>query len=161
MVCELSNETGSVVARLIQRSLEIYAKTVNLNLYNGHFSYIFDFSKYDHSYACLHCSKMWNDSWAYHRHVKSCTFDVRYRYPGSIYQNPKAIFEKLHEHGVNIPAHDRFITKVSWIKAIYPKTPKKPRGSPCIALCLSVFAVTSQAFKHLSVSLMTQAMMKT
>jgi len=108
MVYELSNETGSVVARLIQRSREIYAKTVNLNLYNGHFSYIFDFSKYAHSYACLRCSKMWNDSWAYHRHVKSCTFDVRYKYPGGIYQNPKTIYEKLQEHGVSIPAHDRF-----------------------------------------------------
>jgi len=67
MVYELSHETGSVVARLIQRSREIYAKTVNLNLYNRHFSYIFDFSKYAHSYACLRCSKMWNDKWAYHR----------------------------------------------------------------------------------------------
>jgi len=51
MVYELSNETGSVVARLIQRSREIYAETVNLNLYNEQFSYIFDFSKYAHSYA--------------------------------------------------------------------------------------------------------------
>ena len=100
MVYELSNETGSVVGRLIKRSREIYAKTVNLNWYIGHFSYIFDFSKYAHSYACLRCSKMWNDKWAYHRHVKSCNFDVRYKYPGGIHQNPKTIYEKLHEHGV-------------------------------------------------------------
>ena len=53
MVYKLRNETGSVVARLIQRSHEIYTKTVYSNLYNGHFSYIFDFSKYTHPYACL------------------------------------------------------------------------------------------------------------
>jgi len=83
-------------------------KTINLSLYNGHFSYIFDFSKYAHSYAYLRCSKMWNDSWAYHRHVKSCNFDVRYKYPGGIYQNPKTIYQKLHEHDVITPKHDRF-----------------------------------------------------
>jgi len=33
---------------------------------------------------------------------------VRYKYPGGIYQNPKKIYEKLREHGVIIPAHDRF-----------------------------------------------------
>ena len=51
---------------------------------------------------------MWNDSWAYRRHVKSCTFDVRYKYPGGIYQNPKTVYEKRQEHGVSIPAHFRF-----------------------------------------------------
>ena len=51
---------------------------------------------------------MWKDSWAYHRHVKSCTFDVHFKYPSSIYQKPKTIYEKLQEHGVSIPAHDRF-----------------------------------------------------
>jgi len=108
MVYELSNETGTVVARLIQRSREIYTKTLNLNLYNRHFSYIFDFAKYAHSYVCLPCSKMWNAKWAYHRHVKSCNCIVCCKYPGGKYQNPKTFYEKLHTHEVIIPAHDIF-----------------------------------------------------
>jgi len=51
---------------------------------------------------------MWNAKWDYHRHAKSCNFDVRYKCPGGIYKNPKTIYVKLYAHGVVIPAHDRF-----------------------------------------------------
>jgi len=144
MVYELSNETGSAVARLIQRSRELYAKTVNLNLCSGRFSCVFDFSKYVHSYACPRCSKMWNESWSYRRHVESCNFDVRYKYSGGIYQNPKTIFEKLKDHGVVIPSHDGYCPYRSTFdyesfmdKRNSPQNTDKPRGLPCMSVNVS------------------------
>ena len=49
---EAEDEEDEHTAKLIYRSLGQYEGTVYLNLYENHFSYIYDISKYSHSYQC-------------------------------------------------------------------------------------------------------------
>jgi hypothetical protein len=45
-------EAGDIAARLVQRSPYSYQETMNLNLYEQHFSYVNDMEKYSHSFLC-------------------------------------------------------------------------------------------------------------
>jgi hypothetical protein len=45
-------EAGDIAARLVRRSPYKYDDTMNLNLYEQHFSYIKDLRSYSHSYLC-------------------------------------------------------------------------------------------------------------
>jgi hypothetical protein len=55
-------EAGGIAARLVRRSPYKYDDTMNLNLYEQHFSYNKDLRSYSHSYLCSKCD-----------HLESCT----------------------------------------------------------------------------------------
>ena len=52
-------EAGDIAARLVRRSPYKYDDTMNLNLYEQHFSYIKDLRSYSHSYLCSKCDRLW------------------------------------------------------------------------------------------------------
>ena len=55
-LAELENDT---VCWLIQNSHKIYPKTMKLNLFENHFSYIFHFEKYGKVFQCVKCDVLW------------------------------------------------------------------------------------------------------
>ena len=59
---------------------------MNLNLYEDHFSYVNDMEKYNHSFLCSKCDRLWKTRWELHRHERTCTGDDIYKYPGGMYQ---------------------------------------------------------------------------
>ena len=59
-VFELKKEDdGSVVGQIVQRSHHRYPDTMNLNLYQNHFSLITNMEQYCQSYECKLCGKLW------------------------------------------------------------------------------------------------------
>ena len=97
-----------IVAKVVQRSHRQYADTMNVNLYQDHFSYIINLDQYCKSYACQRCGKLWKHVGMLHRHERTCEAAVRHKYVGGSYQLPQTIFEKLEDDGINIPKEDRF-----------------------------------------------------
>ena len=95
------------VAKLVQRSCELYQETMRLNVFENHLSVIVDFERYCGVYQCVHCNKLWYNSKHYNQHTKSCTTTVREVFPGGIHRNPPTIFKKLEEIGIVVPRCDR------------------------------------------------------
>ena len=95
------------VAKLVQRSRELYQETIRLNVFENHLSVIVDFERYCSVYQCVHCNKLWYNAKHYNQHTKSCTTTVREVFPGGIHRNPPTIFEKLEEIGIVVPRCDR------------------------------------------------------
>jgi hypothetical protein len=101
-------EEGYIAARLVRRSPYSHQETMNLNLYEDHFSYINDMEKYSHSFLCSKCDRLWKSRWELHRHERTCTGDVIYKYPGGVYHTPQTVFDRLEDEGIDVPAEDRY-----------------------------------------------------
>ena len=94
------DETPDISATLIRRSHRKYPSTLFLNLYEKHFSYIKDLSRYSKSFCCSRCGKYWKHMWRCFRHEKTCDGKVQLKYPGGAYHVPKTIFEQLEDEGI-------------------------------------------------------------
>ena len=81
-------EEGDIAARLVRRSPYSYQETMNLKLYEDHFRYVNDMEKYSHSFLCSKCDRLWKYVGMLHRHERTCTGDVIYKYPGGVYHTP-------------------------------------------------------------------------
>jgi hypothetical protein len=90
-------EPGDIAARLVRRSPYKYDDTMNLNLYEQHFSYIKDLRSYSHSYLCSKCDRLWKHVGKLHRHERTCTGDVIYKYPGGAYHTTQTVFDRLED----------------------------------------------------------------
>ncbi len=108
---EEENADGSkqVVAQIVQRSHRTFDRTVNLNLYESHFSYIQDLSMYSKSYGCRKCGKLFHTLCKLTRHEKGCEVEVRRVYPGGVYHRTDGVFELLEDEGIHVPHQDRVI----------------------------------------------------
>ena len=78
-------EAGDIAARLVRRSLNSYQESMNLNLYEDHFSYVSDIEKYSHSYLCSKCDRLWKHVGMLHRHERTCTRSAIYKYHSGVY----------------------------------------------------------------------------
>jgi hypothetical protein len=66
-------EAGDITTRLVRRSPYSFEDTMNLKLYEDHFSYVSDMEKYSHSYPCLKCDRLWKHVGTLHRHERTTT----------------------------------------------------------------------------------------
>jgi len=64
-------EAGDITARLVRRSPYSFEDTMNLNLYEDHFSYVSDMEKYSHNYPCSKCGRLWKHVGTLHRHEQT------------------------------------------------------------------------------------------
>ena len=99
-------EEGDIAARLVRRSRYCYQETMNLNLYEDHFSCANDMEKYSHSFLCSKCDRLWKTRWVLHRHERICTGDVIYKYTGVMYHTPQTVCERLED--IDVREEDRF-----------------------------------------------------
>ena len=100
-------EAGKVNVELVRRSPYKYDDTMNLNLYEQHFSYIKDLRSHNRSYLCSKCDKLWKHVRMLHRHERTCTGDVIYKYIGSVYHTANTVIDQLEDEGIDVP-EDRF-----------------------------------------------------
>ena len=101
-------EDGQVVAKLIQRSFHHYSETMNLNLYETHFSLISSLDHYSHLYECPCCHKLWKKSFLLHQHMKTCTNVTKRRFVGGTYEPELTVFELLEDEGINVDVQQQF-----------------------------------------------------
>jgi len=139
-------EEGDIAARLVRRSPYSYQETMNLNLYEDHFSYVNDMEKYRHSFLCSKCDRLWKDVGKLHRHERTCTGDVIYKYPGGVYHTAQTVFDRLEDEAIDVPEEDRYYPyrATYYIEVIYSlQTRDDPRSwsGPVItyySVCLCV-----------------------
>ena len=108
LVYELAEFENDPVCHLIQNSRKIYPKTMKLNLFENHFSYIFHFEKYCKVFQSLKCDVLWYNPMNYNQHIKHCQGQVNYTYKGEVFRLTPTIFEELVELGIHVPESDRF-----------------------------------------------------
>jgi hypothetical protein len=101
-------EAGDIAARLVRRSPYSFEDTMNLNLCERHFSYVSNMEKYSHSYLCSKCDWLWKHVGKLHRHERTCTGDVIYKYPGGVYHTAKTLFDRLEDEGIDVPEEERY-----------------------------------------------------
>ncbi|KAK3109123.1 hypothetical protein FSP39_023489 [Pinctada imbricata] len=87
----------------IYKSRGRYEKTMYVHLYQGHFSYIKDFSLFAKKYQCKFCDKLWDHHGHYVRHELRCQDKTRFVYPGGFYKPTKTLFEELSYFGIGCP----------------------------------------------------------
>ena len=95
-------------AHPVYRSFQHYPKTLHLNLYNNHFSFINNLKIYSKSFCCSRCGKYWKEAFTLKRHEQTCEAKVKHRFPGGVFKIPKTIFELLEEEGIRIPQDLKF-----------------------------------------------------
>ena len=78
--------------------------SMNLNLYENHFSIISNFSRYARKFSCRFCRRTSRSVSNLIRHEKSCSIRVKYTFPGGVYTPALSIFEELEQTlGIPIP----------------------------------------------------------
>jgi hypothetical protein len=101
-------EAGDIAARLVRRSPISFKDTMNLNLYEDHFSYVSDMEKYTHSYLCSKCDRLWKHVGKLHRHERTCTGSVIYKYPGGVYHTAQTVFDRSEDEGIEVSEEDGY-----------------------------------------------------
>jgi hypothetical protein len=72
-------EAGDIAARLVRRSSYKYDDTMNLNLYEQHFSYVSNMEKYSHSYLCnVQSIFLKENEWHQFNYLKSVKYNPFY-----------------------------------------------------------------------------------
>ena len=90
------------------KSSERYPKTMYVNHFNNHLSYIQDFENYAKKYQCKFCQRLFKTYSTLKQHSSKCKDKTRFVFPGGFYQQPKTIFEQLENIGIHVPEKDRY-----------------------------------------------------
>jgi hypothetical protein len=53
--------------------------------------------KYSHSFLCSKCDRLWKHIGMLHRHERTCTGDVIYKYPGGVYHTTQTVFDRAEQ----------------------------------------------------------------
>jgi len=87
----------------VRRSSHVYPSTMNLNLYNNHFSYITDINGVTNTWECNECGKFFDKCNKLTRHRKNgCKGSTKRVYPGGYYKCTPTIFEALKSHQIDV-----------------------------------------------------------
>ena len=97
---------GSAITRYI--SLAKHSKTLYLNIYEDHMSWIKNVDQYTRRFKCKHCFRMYKKRSKLIQHQKKCILMTRYICPTSAYRYHQSLFEQLECIGVVIPMHKRW-----------------------------------------------------
>ena len=105
---EVNEERADIAATPVRRSHRKYPSTLYLNLYENHFSYIKDLTRYSKSFCCSSCGKYWKRASDLWQHEQTCDGKVQLKYPGGAYHVPKTVFEELEDEGIVVSEEHRY-----------------------------------------------------
>ena len=104
----VKNDEGQIVGQIVQRTHRRYTDTMNLNLFEDHFSLITSLDLFSKSFSCRHCGKVWKQLWLLKRHEKSCTHITKKKYVGGSYQPEPTVFELLADEGIIVDTSKQY-----------------------------------------------------
>jgi hypothetical protein len=100
--------------------------------------------KYGHSFLCSKCARLWKHVGTLHRHERTCTGDVIYKYPGSVYHTAQTTFDRLEDEGIDVPEEDRYYpyrATLMWCYSLQRRDDPRSWSGPvtmCYSACLCV-----------------------
>ncbi|XP_071805255.1 uncharacterized protein [Asterias amurensis] len=121
-------EQKKTFAKLVTRSRMTKKKTMYLNLFKRHFSYIKDFNLYSNTFCCTNtwCQRVFRRSNGLKIHMAKCSKNIKHRFPGSVYRPAPSIFDRLLDENISVPAEDRcFPHRATFRFEIFPDTSEK------------------------------------
>ena len=111
-----------------RRSAYKYTDTLRLLHYKRHFMHIIDIDKLGHSLACQKCHKLFQAQRLLTQHEKTCQgSQIKYRYPGGVYNPPQNILQKLHSQGIDIDTTFVFPFRASFDFEVFFSTDDLPK----------------------------------
>ena len=97
---------------ILYKSMEAYtseiSKTMNLNLFEDHLSYIVKFRSYAKKFQCRMCPRLFDQKCHVIRHEKVCQNSTKIKLPGGYFDQHKSVFDKLLDLGVNVDNKNQF-----------------------------------------------------
>ena len=96
------------VSSHVFRSRRSFTNSMNVNLFDGHASYISDFSAYSKKYQCKKCEKMFKTIYFVKRHEISCELCTKIKFPGGMFRPKHDIWKRLAFVGVHVDVTDTF-----------------------------------------------------
>jgi hypothetical protein len=103
-IFDLSEEN---VVTPVFKSLLRFTDTMNLNMHQGHLSYIKNMEAYCHKYKCIKCDKLFKTCSNLSKHFRTCDSATKYIYPGGYFHSPTTVFDKLEEIGIFVEHEER------------------------------------------------------
>lgn len=101
-VYSLSKKSDLIQAKLVRRSATKHIERMNLDLHDGHFSFICDLNLYSSNFPCSKCGQISKCAFNSQRHERTCRVDVRNIYPGGIFKPRPTVFGQLADLGINV-----------------------------------------------------------
>ncbi len=95
-------------AEIARESTGIHPATLNLSLWERHFSYIKNISQYCNKFICKICNKFFKRGYEYSQHLKIDCGSAKHIFPGGVYTPDESIFDLLEAEGIDIAGVDRF-----------------------------------------------------
>ena len=104
------------------------AAALKLNLYQEHFSFIKDMSKYSRCFTCQRCGGNFFRPWRLIRHERSCNAKIKYVYPGGVFHLPKSIFDRIEDESIEVEEDLKFSKYRATfdIEVFYPRDANLP-----------------------------------
>ena len=94
-------------ASMVYKSLLQFKNTINLNIFDFHFSLITNLDAFSKSYYCSKCDYVSNRHYNLLRHERTCDSKTRFKYVDGHYEQSKDIFELAEGFGIFVPQEER------------------------------------------------------
>ena len=109
-IYEKHADTLAVSARYITKTK--YKEVLNLNMFETHVSLIKNMKLYAQKFVCSKCSRHFSKTYNLNRHLRVCSSNVRFRYPGGYVKKPTTVFEEIRFYGIEVDdlLYEKFAT---------------------------------------------------
>ena len=107
-VFELVKDNDKVMGKMVQRSHQRYKSTMNLNLFENHFSLITDLDHYCESFGCRQCGKQWKKFRSLSRHEHTCDQVTKKKFMGGSYHSEPTVFELMEDEGIVVNEENQY-----------------------------------------------------
>ena len=97
-----------MVGQIVQHTHCRFTNTMNLNLYQDHFSLISNMTQYYQSFSGQQCGKLWKSIWPLKRHEHTCTNSIKKKYVGGTYHPESTVFQLLEEEGIMVEKEKQY-----------------------------------------------------
>ena len=101
--------TGKGVVATVRLSLSRFPRSLYLNLYQNHLSWVKNFRCYAQKYKCSLCEKLFRTQKDLKRHYNSnCSKLTKKTFKGGFYEPPQNLFEQLNQQGFTTASESQF-----------------------------------------------------
>ena len=154
----MKDKDKKVLRKIVQHSHRRYPDTMNLNVFENHFSLITDLDHYCQSFRCRQCGKHWKKFKSLKRHEQTCDQVTKKKFVGGSYHSKPSVFGLMEDEGIVVNEEDQYYPYcITYDYECYfdtedlPPSSKSYIGMPNMYPLVSVFVVLCLDFWNLNV----------